>query len=352
MINSDQHSLSRQIPLPQGWDFNDEEIRRGISEDRMLMLTIFTGKACNLSCPYCFVKGWQSDHEDLSLCEYKELIKQAKQLGVRSIWWVGSGEPMMYRYWRELVDYITQEELWIGIFSNGTLLGIKEAEFLIERNVTLYVKMNSFNAEIQERLVGSINGAYERIQANIGHLIDIGFNTHRRLAIETVITYLNIKEIPRIYRWARTHYIIPLIEMLEYANIEAKSLDVPLQQHVDLFKELSNIDDTEYGYSWSPSVPWAGPRCRNLYLGLAVDHNGSIQPCSGLRVNLGNIREKSLKHFWELEFAKRFRTPEIIEPDKWANGRLGSYGCKSHALHVTKNPFAIDPRSIAFEEME
>jgi MoaA/NifB/PqqE/SkfB family radical SAM enzyme len=314
----------------------------------MLMLTLLTDNKCNVACPYCFVKTWSRKESVLNVSEYKSAIRQAKQLGAKSLWWVGAGEPFLYPHWRDLVEYATEQDMWIGIFSNGTLLDDELARVLFSNQVSLYVKMNSFNREIQDAMMGGAKGSFEKIQSCLEHLIKIGFNKERRLAIETVVTRLNLCEIPSIFRWAREREIIPLIEMMEHANDDAAALDVTLLQHRTLFEKLRQIDKREYGYSWVPTVPWAGIRCRNLYLGLAIDADGTVRPCSGLQVTMGNIKERPLEYWWESEVARLLRDPDVLEHRASRHIRLGSYGCKSHAFHMTGNPLSLDPRLKAF----
>ena len=132
--------------------------------------------------------------------------------------------------------------------------------------------------------------------------------------------------------------------MMEHACDGAKDLDVTPREHVKLFKELQRIDEEEYGYEWDLVPPWAAYRCRNIYLGLAVDARGNVTPCSGMRYSLGNIHKKSLKEIWNSKEAKEIRDPSRIEPQPWDGHSLGCYGCKSHAYHITGDPYAVDPR--------
>jgi len=329
-------------PLLKGYDFSEEEVREALSEDRLLLLIIFTTKRCNLKCPYCFTSSWFEDKSKLlSLEEYKDIILQAKELGARSIWWVGVGEPFLYEHWRELIDFSSEHGIWVVIYTNGTLITKEVAEFINQRKVSLFVKMNSFKPEIQDALAGR-KGAYEMIQAGIRNLLEIGFNKDNRLGIETVITKLNYDEIPAIFRWARRHGIIPFIEMMEHANEKAKELDVTLEEHRSLFYKLLEIDQREFGYTWVPTPPWVAYRCRNFYISIAVDNEGYVQPCSGLHLRLGNIREKPLRYWWNHESFRKFRDPSVMEPEGCSS--LGNYGCKSHAFHVTGDPFGEDPR--------
>ena len=337
-------------PLVKGLDFSEEKIRYALKHNRMLMLIIFTDKKCNLKCPYCFTSGWEEKRENLlSLSEYKDIIIQAKELGAKSVWWVGTGEPFLYEHWRELIDFITAQNMWVGIYTNGTLIDKEVVRFVNERNVSLYVKMNSFDPQIQDKLAGGIKGTYKKIQKGIKNLLEVGFNRENRFAIETVITKLNYHKIPEIFRWARQNKIIPFIEMMEYANNWAKNFDVSLEEHRDLFYRLLQIDQDEFGYSWIPYPPWVAMRCKNLYFSIAVDAEGNVQPCSGLHIKIGNVREKPLEFWWNIPELKELRDPEKIEPHYCKGCSLGNYGCKSHAYHVTGDLFALDPRISVFQ---
>ncbi|MDH5413641.1 MAG: radical SAM protein [Flavobacteriaceae bacterium] len=334
-------------PKVKGFDFSDNEILDALRKNKILMCIIFTPQKCNLACPYCFTSNFTNGRNFLSLDQYKNIIKQVKRLGAKSIWWVGNGEPFLYKYWRELIDYITIQHMWIGIFTNGTKITKEIADFLNTSNVSLYVKMNSFNPEVQDELVGGIKGTYNEIRSSILNLLAVGFNTKNRLAIETVITRKNYNEIPLIFMWARLNNIIPFIEMMEYANIHARKLDVSMFEHKNLFYKLLDIDQKEFGYKWTPSPPWVAERCRNLYFSITIDAEGYIKPCSGLALKIGNIAEKPLEYWWYTPELRQFRDPSKLEPNE---NTLGNYGCKSHAYHLTGNPFAVDPRILNFRK--
>lgn len=337
--------MSNPSPMIRGFDFSDKDIRRALSNDLFLMLTIFTAPLCNLSCPYCFTQDWNKFGILLDLDDFKSLFQQAKGLNSKSIWWVGQGEPFMVKWWKNLITKTEIENLWIGIFTNGALLDDDASKYILDKNVSLYMKLNSFDYQIQGKLIGSDGKKFlNKVVPRIEWFVKKGMAKYKRLAVETVITKLNYDEIPRLYRWFRDREIIPFVEMMEHACQGAVDLDVTPEQHVALFKELQRIDSEEYGYEWKLVPPWVAYRCRNIYIGLAVDAYGNVTPCSGMRCSLGNIREKSLEEIWYSEKAKALRDPSKMEPQPWNGNNLGFYGCKSHAYHLTSDPFATDPR--------
>ncbi len=345
--------LLRQPKRIKGLDFSTETVLEASVAGRFLMLTVFTPSPCNLRCPYCFVSTWTdpTNSRYLDLKVYGELCLEASMLGAESVWWVGQGEPFLLRWWKELVEVSQKWGLWTGIFTNGTQIDDKTAEFVLDRRISLYMKLNSLTPDVQGWLINSDGKAYlDKVVPRIEWFVERGMTEDGRLSVETVITRLNYGEIPMLYRWCRDREIIPFVEMMEHACQGAVELDVTPEEHVALFKELQRIDREEYGFEWDTVPPWAAYRCRNIYLGLAVDAWGNVTPCSGMRYRLGNIREKPLAEIWNSDQARMFRDPARMEPQPWDGKNLGRYGCKSHAYHVTGDPFATDPRCEWFKE--
>lgn len=347
MITSRAQALTP--PAVKGFDHTERGARDAVSARRFVLLTLFTGPECNLNCPYCFTGHWDTGNKSITLADYSELVEASCALGAKAVWWVGQGEPFLVPFWRDLVLAGEALGLWCGIFTNGTRLDDKAARFVLEHDVSIYMKVNSFDHDIQGKLVGGDGKRFlDTVLPRIEWFVEQGMASQRRLAVESVITKLNYDEMPTLFRWCRDRGIIPFIEMMEHACEGAEELDVSREEHVSLFRALQRIDREEYGYEWDLVPPWVAYRCRNIYLGLAIDAWGNVTPCSGVRYCLGNIREKSLKEIWGSEDARRFRDPSRQEPQPWDGTTLGCYGCKSHAYHVTGDPFAIDPRCAWF----
>ena len=191
-----------RVPLMKGLDFTQPDVTEGLRSNRVLLLSIFTSSACNLRCPYCFTAGWSKKRGALSIDDYKQLLADGQELGAKSLWWVGQGEPLLVSYWRDLINASENLKLWTGIFTNGTLLDDDASQFCLEHNVSLYMKINSFSAEVQGKLIGSDGKEFlDTVLPRIEWFVEKGVANQRRLAIESVITKLNYYEIPSLFRW-------------------------------------------------------------------------------------------------------------------------------------------------------
>ena len=93
-------------------------------------------------------------HEnELSREELCDVIIQAKELGARKIIILG-GEPMLYPNIMEMIQFIKKEELDIELFTNGANITLPVAQELLKYNVTVVLKMNTFDEKLQDMLSG------------------------------------------------------------------------------------------------------------------------------------------------------------------------------------------------------
>ena len=75
---------------------------------------------CNLDCEWCSVRA-RKMHELLPE-ECQTIVDKYKQLGIKSVEITGGGDPLMYDYLIPLIDYIYEQDLAIGLITNGLLL--------------------------------------------------------------------------------------------------------------------------------------------------------------------------------------------------------------------------------------
>jgi hypothetical protein len=94
---------------------------------RSLMLTMImlTGK-CNANCEVCYTA--QREHEKfLTWPEIKEIIDQCLNLGSRTVYVAGEGEPTLDPVFFRLVDYVKKVGTRLLVFTNGIILSNDDA---------------------------------------------------------------------------------------------------------------------------------------------------------------------------------------------------------------------------------
>ena len=189
-------------PFLKAIDFPEKDFN---NDNLLLELRIHVIESCNLRCIYClssapFVneQGNNGNEIKLSLEDIKNNIKQAKELGIKTVSITGSGEPLLYKNLRELIKFIKRLDLEVVLFTNSLLLNKDLAVWLNEKNVNLMVKLNSFSPKINDKLVG-IEGAQKIFLEKINMLSDLGFARDKRLALNCIILRENYDEIPDLF---------------------------------------------------------------------------------------------------------------------------------------------------------
>ena len=83
--------------------------------------------ACNFRCPHCVDSGIINTGETLSLDAIKQSIDTLQKKGLLSVILIGGGEPTVHRDFEEIVRFIRNRGLQVGIATNGSRLERVEA---------------------------------------------------------------------------------------------------------------------------------------------------------------------------------------------------------------------------------
>jgi MoaA/NifB/PqqE/SkfB family radical SAM enzyme len=83
---------------------------------------------CNMRCNYCYVNfDTYKQVGDRSLEDTFRLIDELYSNGTRWIWFLG-GEPMMYKEFGKVIDYVQSKGMFCDMNSNGTLINEKNID--------------------------------------------------------------------------------------------------------------------------------------------------------------------------------------------------------------------------------
>ncbi len=328
--------------------FGKEEIDTARREGKLLSLDIAVTGLCNLHCIYCYADAsGKKDDKELSLTEVYRAIDEAIDLGIKTLNITG-GEPLLHENYFDIAKYAHKRGISVLLFTNGTLIDEKVAEKLMDLRISPCVKLDSLVPEIQDYLAGS-KESLNRIRNGINRLIDVGYtDKYPVLSVNAVICRQNLDEIPRLWIWARRQNLIPSVTRLQAMGRAKERFDLTVtsMELYRLFHQLSEIDRA-LGIEWQPDIPWIyGKSCKRQYIGCFIDRHGNVQPCSGVPIKAGNIRDQSLTDI--LSGSEIFNVARNI--DKYTEGACGScthkgecYGCRSIAYFEDCSFTAADP---------
>ncbi|MEK7289676.1 MAG: radical SAM protein [Planctomycetota bacterium] len=328
--------------------FADDEIAKCLDKKGLLSIELEFTRKCNLRCLYCYSSAGEAVENELGLDELKAVVYQARELGAKKIILLGGGEPLLYHGVMDVVDYIHSLGLQQVLFTNGTLITREIAQFLFKKNVSVIMKSNSMISEVQDVLAGA-TGVFQSIRKGLQLLKDTGYpDNNVSLGIQTIICRQNIAELPSLWTWARENRIIPYFEILTYQG-RAKDnagLEVSVPEIKALFDRLAAIDKEKFGMLWKSHPTIAAFSCKRHFYSCLINSRGYVQPCPGIDMFIGNIREKPLREILATSAVitdLRNVYEKIEGPCKTCEHRQECYGCRGNAYQITGNYLSSDP---------
>jgi len=349
--------------------FLEREIKESNKKNGILLLDLETNRTCNLRCNYCFIGNMSNIN--MSFEKVKKIINQAKKEGVKTINLIGGGDPTLYNYKNynllDIINYIRKNKINIEMFTNGLVFGdnrmskgifnmdSKELiKTLYKKKVTIVFSIKSANKNTYNKIVG-VTGKYNIMKKALKNLISSQYtkniNKMPQLALETVMTKQNYKEIPNLFRFVRKNKIIPFFEIVRIsgkAKENKNKVALSKKQVKNLFEKVLKIDQKEFGYTWLPIPPHFCFICDLNRFTAYITVNGIVYNCESFALKFGNIKNKKLKQILKNPKVKKIRN---LAKNIKGNCQTCKFlkqgdcygGCIGQAYAETNNAFSGDP---------
>ncbi len=274
-------------PVLAGYTYRPAEAYAARDEGRLLAIRLETNRSCNLSCRYCYAQSGQSLQDENDYETLRDVIRQANDLGVKSVVVIGGGEPTLHPRFEDLVSYIHRLGIRPMIFTNCVKVTEDLARFLYDKNASVMGKLDSLKPDVQDFLAGQ-DGAYDRIHRGLDNLLEAGFGEpddpgELRLGASFVSCRMNLSEIGEIWHFCRDRNIFPNMEVLTPTGRAKETLPnqgLETDEIMDYKLKMLEIDRTHYGYDWLPYTPLAGSGCLQHLYSLYITIDGNVRPCA------------------------------------------------------------------------
>ena len=291
------YKTGKMMMKVDGKTLRSVEIMDYFLENRtMIKSTIEITKFCNFNCYYCYADDRHTYDNDLKTDEIYSLVDQLSEMGTIFLTLTG-GEVFSRKDISEILDYIKKKKMIVSIFSNGYYLNSEkiirslENSYLQELNISLL----SPYEEIFDKMV-CFKGAFKRVVENVKHLRE------KNIPVKflTSITKANVDSIKDLKKLSKTlnvpisykYDVLPTY--LSDGNVENYQLDLD-----DVYKIAEIYTDREH-FDFKVGRNTCGPGKYKL----SIDSAGNIFPCRDCRINVGNIRNETLKTIWNSDKIK------------------------------------------------
>ncbi|GBE18665.1 antilisterial bacteriocin subtilosin biosynthesis protein AlbA [archaeon BMS3Abin16] len=318
--------------------FFDEGLSRGIISDVPFVKTAYSGRRaylkdglleelwvyltdrCNLRCRHCLVDagGGESENE-LSLVDWKLIIKEAVPLGLKRVFITG-GEPFLREDLFDLAEYVLVElGLELVVLTNGTLLDeMQITQLAALPGLTIQVSLEAASPETHDSVRGC--GSYARASQAVDRLIAAGVRT----IVTSTATKYNLGEIPALNEQLRSRGAVNHHLLWVHMRGRARENDVAadITDLTSLMRGLNqrgakndNWDVIRARVSSNPGVKIDG--CHAGVNSLSVGANGDVYPCPSMVGDedfvCGTV-SKGVENVWTgSEELNRFRELSVVD---------------------------------------
>lgn len=197
-----------------------------------------TGR-CNLACRLCFAESHPDGEIGMPADLIFKLLEDMKKSGVINVRFTG-GEPTSRRDWYEILHYAKELGLVVALSSNGVFDNIDKT---VEQIKSLEPEQVTFSIDGLKKTHDYIrgNGSFAKMVRALQKLKDKDVN----LRLTTILTEMNINEIPEIVEFASRYVkIINFVFMRVMGRAkENKDLSLTYKKHHESAELISELQE-------------------------------------------------------------------------------------------------------------
>lgn len=282
---------------------------------------------CVEKCIHCYIDDTPKfcATKELTLDEYKNILRQARQMGCVRILLTG-GEVLLHKNFCDIAEYATSLGLIVEVYTTG--VGLTDEIF--DRLCATKVNSVSFSLysgiSTEHDAITGLPGSFEKTLKAMMMFNCAGVQTF----IKCVAIRQNFKSLESVYKLGQRLKIrVSISPQIVSGHEQKKSCDYRLnaEQYEKFFaleSRYSHLKNEDY----SAEVPkrLESPPCSAGLNSMSIDPFGGVHPCPSFDKSVGSLREDSLENLWnkigQLKYLQNFklgnitprcRTCEVVE---------------------------------------
>ncbi|MCC0057798.1 MAG: radical SAM protein [Hyphomicrobiaceae bacterium] len=276
---------------------------------------------CNARCLHCYsASGPDSPVDDaLPLDQALALIDQLADAGVLVLAFSG-GEPLMHRYWEQLVGHAAERGLNVNVGSNGSCITVRNADRLKELGVkSVTVSLDSHQAPVHDHF-RQLDGLHAKAVAAIRCLVE------RKMRVVVGYTPTRLNRADGMGVIALAHELgADAVNLSEFVPAGRGGIDLALSPD-ELHQTLQEWIGAREAYKGRMEIMWHDCRVALLvtdeekrnYVGCGAGRlvarilpNGAVTPCVFLPTEIGQVPAMPFAQMWqEAQLLSQFRARE------------------------------------------
>ena len=314
-------------------------------------LTLEITKKCPMRCILCSSDGGEPLPAEFSLSELKDIVTQAKSIGVSEISLSG-GEPLVYPHVLDLCKYITELNIAASVYTSGNILD--ESDQISPISVDYFQKLKNAgvnkvvfslhgsNSQTHDQITG-IPKSFENLMFSIGNLQKVELSTE----IHFVPLRENFKDLPAIVSLVKKMGLKSVHILRFVPQGRGERYNDILELHPNDILELREILANLMTKSDIKIIVGAHYNC----LGLGDDGmctaginkavirpDGFVFPCVGMKridsfIDCNNVKHDKLEHIIDESYGFRLLKSLLVDAEnKSCQHCKGEYSCTNGCI--------------------
>ncbi|HET8542798.1 MAG TPA: radical SAM/SPASM domain-containing protein [Anaeromyxobacter sp.] len=257
--------------------------------------------ACNCACEHCSATSMASPAPLLSTGEWRSVIRQAQDLGVSSVAFVG-GEPLLREDVCELVASVDGDRSQAILFTNGWALAERARDLARAGLTSVLVSLDSADAAEHDRrkaLPGAFDRALAGVEAARRRGLLVGISAVVRPGDVASGALGRLCDLGRRLRVNQLLFFdaVPTGGYLDRAELAWSSPQ--LDEIVDACAAYQRRADYPGVHCYAYSKSHRGIGCAGGVSQLYVSAGGEVCPCDFDPASVGNVRDAPLHALWD-----------------------------------------------------
>lgn len=211
-----------------------------------LMVSLGLTNRCNLNCPFCYARNFQSKSPEYTTVQLLDYIEQFVKLGTR-IFLLQGGEPLLREDLKEIISYIKRKGRYCRISTNG---------LLVEEKIDLLTGVDqiSFSLDGNQEVIDKIRGkgVYKKVLDAMGALYikKIPFEIHASLIRGSVSNKDSIFHLLELAKRYKTYvsFCITCVSGAENTKLVGSG-DLTSTEIKEFYRFLKKLKEEEYPIS-------------------------------------------------------------------------------------------------------
>lgn len=279
----------------------EEEYIRGIiqqkcfEEHRLFTACLELTYRCNEKCIHCYVDTPCDYGNELTTDEVKDVIRQLKDLGCMGVLLTG-GEATVRKDFIEIAKFVKSQGMMFDVYTNGLAV----SEEIIDELIELKPNSVSFSfyggtAEVHDRIT-TVQGSFEKSLKTLLTIKCAGMDTY----IKTVIMKDNVDDFENLLRLGKRISVPVLPALSVMPSHGGKSAEPFRLLDTEKYMDVLRLEEKYQGKRFDTTVSKRGRYiCASGLDSLSIDPFGGVHPCNAHPMNLGNVRETTIRDIWE-----------------------------------------------------